>query len=45
MTRALRAAAFGAAAGIGLFLVSALAFAKGCPIFDWVLESETIHPF
>lgn len=39
----IRALAAGLAAGLTLSALIAWAFAKGCPMFDPILDSDTIH--
>lgn len=43
--RILAALAGGCTLGLTLFTLSMLAFVKGHPVFDPVLERDPIHPF
>ena len=45
MTRAVAALAGGVILGIALFATFALAFAKGCRMFDPILDHDTTHSF
>ncbi|WP_272871674.1 hypothetical protein [Mycolicibacterium fortuitum] len=39
----IRALATGSVAGLAIFTVLVWAFAKGCPLFDPILDRDTLH--